>query len=503
MPLPAEYLSVLRKYRIYFIPVVLYVFALLLSHCIWDFTLNIPWGYFQLLDQQALENAPVHTLYLMHSQPPLLNTLLAVLIKVSAFFHTSPEALAQGLFMLLGLGSTVFLFHILLNLTGSWEWAMGGVVITLTDPAYHVYQNQFFYPFILHFLLIFLLFISLTMLKRGQQGIWLLLAALCFGLITNTRSLFHPLWAILSYGLLLTLFFIMHRTKLTLRWKNIAWITVFLGFLLFLWPFKNYLLFDQFSYSSWSGVNLARDTPIRSPALQAFLSTGRVPPVVTADLQAFQRKHNLEDISVLSSPQKSNGQRNWNHYIFTRIGGAMGKAAVRYRLEHPGEWLRTAAGHYVKWGRCSYVNPYSGKIRGPNNPKYRRYARFYYDLVYFSVRPVFERLFPGINRRKEFFMRGQPVPFTFFGFLIFPVVLVLSVVVGVRRFRDRRFEDFAAVILPLFTVLWLLVVPCLTDGTEGNRMRFSGTPYLTVLALIGLRKVSAVVSERRQRKRAA
>ncbi len=38
---------------------------------------RIQWDLFQMLDQAALRRAPLNSLLLLHSQPPLLNTLAA------------------------------------------------------------------------------------------------------------------------------------------------------------------------------------------------------------------------------------------------------------------------------------------------------------------------------------------------------------------------------------------------------------------------------------------
>jgi len=39
-------------------------------------------------------------------------------------------------------------------------------------------------------------------------------------------------------------------------------------------------------------------------------------------------------------------------------------------------------------------------------------------------------------------------------------------------------------LLMMVCVVWTLVLPCLTDGHEGNRMRFAVSPYLIVLTMM-------------------
>jgi hypothetical protein len=54
-------------------------------------SMDIPWGYFQLLDRQELLNYPFWSLFLLHGQPPLLNGLLALILK-----HCHPIATDFG-----------------------------------------------------------------------------------------------------------------------------------------------------------------------------------------------------------------------------------------------------------------------------------------------------------------------------------------------------------------------------------------------------------------------
>jgi hypothetical protein len=61
-----------------------------------------------------------------------------------------------------------------------------------------------------------------------------------------------------------------------------------------------------------------------------------------------------------------------------------------------------------------------------------------------------------------------------------PVLLIAVAVLLPRRLRTGP-EAWVA-LLAAAALLWVLVVPCLTDGTEGNRMRYAVSPCVLLLA---------------------
>jgi hypothetical protein len=98
----------------------------------------------------------------------------------------------------------------------------------------------------------------------------------------------------------------------------------------------------------------------------------------------------------------------------------------------------------------------------------------------FDLRPAIERLQPDLFLHREAMLRGRPVPYTLFGFVVFPLLVALAAWQQVFRPRTLRTTTAAAALLCL---LWPMLAACLTDGQEGNRMRFSTTPGLIVVAV--------------------
>jgi hypothetical protein len=416
-----------------------------------------------------------------------LNGLLAIALKISGIAGCSPEQFISGLFLLLGLLGAILLFHTVASLTGSLSFATFGLVLSVSDPSYALFQHLYFYPFLLHSLFLVALSVFIKVLRSRGDLFFLSIYGLLLGLIVYTSSLYHPIWAIGAFLLVLVMIGLIHRERRHLYWTKVAGITLFLVFLLTAWPLKNLILFDQYTYSTWTGYNLAHDTEVRSDVLEAFIFHGDVPAGLSAEIAEFRIENNIAEVDVIENSQKSTSHRNWNHYIFTKVNSELTKEAIQAKVGNPLEWLKTSLSNYMKWSRASNVDHISSRTLGPDNPTYNLYARIHRTIFFLDFRPLLEHFAPSLEGHWRFSMSGYPVPFTLFGLFTLPWIVGSSIYSSICMLRRRQFHELATVVVPLFTVLWVLIVPCLTDGSEGNRMRFSITPYLIVLAIMALR----------------
>ena len=480
-----------KPYSQYLVPAGIYALAYVLCRLLGFDRFEIPWQFWQLLDQRLLGEAPLQSLYLLHAQPPVLNATLALLLKLGELTGIAPEVWARGLFAFLGLASSVLLFRVLIKVVDSWVLATVGLVVTLANPAYHVFQSLYFYPFILSLLLITLLFLSLRLLETANP--WYLFAsAILLGLVCNTRSLFHPLWAIMVYALLLALLYARHRGRKRLPLASILVSSGLLVALLALWPLKNYLLFGEYTFSTWEGYNLARGTGVESEVLEEYIRSGTVPAAIEEELAHFQRTHGFSGVGVLTEYETTAGGRNWNHYLLTAVNEPLHSQAIEARIQNPERWLRQIRKNYAAWTRASYVQPYLGTIRGPEDGEYIQYASLHRRLLFFDTRPWLEPYFPGFFEALR--LKRKPLPLTLFGLVLFPLLMVVSLSMAFWRLRKRQYFGAASILIPWITVAWVLLIPCLTDGSEGNRMRFGVTAYLVVLAAIVLKELAQFIN---------
>ena len=196
---------------------------------------------------------------------------------------------------------------------------------------------------------------------------------------------------------------------------------------------------------------------------------------------------------------------------------------MHYRVTHRRWWFESGLVNYRKWTRATFVQPYSERIRGSWDGWYLRFARV--------VRATFFPDMGGLLRR----MAGRPEPdgseqhpavlsgrWTLYGLLVFPGLLLLVVLMiardlaGLRPRRrgphrwpgnpaspvqlGRGFGSATGLsILCLFTIGWHLVAVCLTDGAEGNRMRFGVSLCFLVLTVLALASGWETVKARRTR----
>ena len=446
--------------------------------CAWaGLGMDIPWAYFQLLDRHELTIHPFWNLFLLHSQPPLLNALLALILNLGVVTGTDPRFWAAAVFF--GLGATLAwgVFRLTLLLTKRFGLAMLATVLMLADPGHHVFQHQYFYPFMLQAMLVGMAICAFRFLAGG--GAPTLFGAV--GLIVlagNTSSLYHPLW-VLGLGVLL----IACRTKVAGRRAEGRWVapvallTLLVGALA--WPAKNWVVFGQFSVSTMEGLNMARGTT----DLDAALAQGDWRREAADGLASLRRDYPHAPMVVLEARAKGDGSVNMNQYEMVTINPRLKALAVRWRRAHPGEWSRMVLSQYWMWTRAAYADSYGEALTVPGNATYRWYARLHQAVFYPDCEPVLESI---MGRNVELVRSGltrQRVPVTLFGLVFFPVILIGATVTnGVDAARRR--DAAAMVCLVMITcILWVLVVPCLTDGQEGNRMRFAVDPFITILGL--------------------
>lgn len=437
---------------------------------------RIPWELFQLLDREALASAPLTSLLLLHHQPPLLNALAAALLWLGQATGSSPEGLATELFFLVGLLATICTYAAVKGLTGSRFWAALAITALLLDPGFHLFRTMFFYPWLVQAAMAGLLLAAFHYARGGRAGsLWAVVVLL--GLVVNTRSLFHPLWAA-GFFVLLLLAARRSAPGGGPRLKSLAPAVLVLALLLTAWPLKNQVVFGQFTFSSLTGFNLSRDLPVDRDQLKRYLFKARVPAASQERADGFVHQYGQGAGRVVSAASKSTGQRNWNHLLMLELNPTLARAGLQWRGDNPGAWANRAAFFYRCWSLSTFLNPYGLDPMGPQTPRFRAYQGLWSAAFYADLKPVGRLLVDATGAARA---GKTPYPYTVFGFVLLPALLLLSVGLIMRRGSRRRPEG-GALLLCLYCLAWVLVVPCLTDGFEGNRMRFGVGPMQLALS---------------------
>jgi hypothetical protein len=465
------------KARDFLLIALLYLSALAAAHLI-GFRMQVILSYIHFLDSRILSQHPATSLWYLHSQPPGLNAVLALVLNASRLLGVSPESVAKLLFLAIGLLGVWLLFRMLLELTDSRIAALAGVAVLLASPGYHLFANLFFHDFLLHPLLLALIWLAWRFLEEPRPS-HLYGFALVAAATSLSRSLYHPLWAVLVFSLLVASAGWIHGWRDTLR-LQIGPAAV-LVLLLLAWPLKNQLVFGHFVYSSWSGYNLRIQLPVgHEPDLDLYISTGRVAPHTARRLRSATRGYSETGRKLLLNPRKSDGSPNWNHLLFLWTSQDISRRAVAWRLGHIRLWLARGIGQYWMFTRATFSESYEGGIRGPDSSSYRAYAAAVRWLFFGDLRPFLERIAPVQMIHDQAMIRGKPVPYTFFGVLLFPVTMAASLcllLVGIRN----RMPEAAAMGVAWLCVFWNGLIPCATYGFESNRMRFMTLPLFLML----------------------
>jgi hypothetical protein len=450
------------------IPVGLWLVASVVARAA-GFTMTMPWIFYQLLDAPVLAEHPLASLCYLHSQPPVLNALVAIVLRTADAVGTSPERVAGAAFAAMGATAAVVLYRTVRVLTRSTALAVIALVLELADPAHHVYAGMLFYEFPLHVLLVLLFAATVRYLQSGERS-WLLVVTLLLATISATRTLFHPVWAVGFWCLVVWL-----RVRVAPPFRGgVLGSLILLLTLLVAWPAKNAVVYGRFFEASMSAFSLARGVPgcTRRELLKTI-------PDTTPIVERATRICGADGAAALTAPLKSNRYPNFNWVL--RLAEAPGQeaCAVAWAEEHPGEWLRRAAGQYALWMRPGFeMANGSGDLIGPASPIYAWYANAWRRTVFADLRPFVEARHPDWFLHRYAVAPNGPVPYTLLGFVVFPVFLAILVAKAVRRRRD---VGGASAIVLSTTLLTPMIAACLTDGLEGNRFRFA----TSFLGLIG------------------
>ena len=460
------------------IPTILFAVSWLFFFIL-GFRFEIPWSYYQLLDPIELQTRPWNSLILLHSQPPVLNSSLAIILQIAQTLSIQPEHLSHVLFIIGGLISTLLLFHLITQITHSQTLAILGTIFTLIDPSFHLFAHLFFYTYWLHILVIALFYVSYLFFIHQQPttlyGLCILLAIIC-----NTRTLYHPLWALCF--LAITFFLILHlkQTPIEELFKTYTRPTILLILLLAAWPIKNHIVFNTLTYSTWSGFNLSHGTGATNPILRDFLENKKTPPSTQKAIDTFTKKKKITAPAVIQSPQKSDDSQNWNHYVFLQTQKDLSTRAIQWRLEHPWTWIKNSILFYFKWSQPSYIHPYNFTVQGPASKWYQKWASWHKKIFYFDLTPLINTLSPDTVSKS---LQQNRIQINLFGLILFPIAILSFLHVLFLNIQKKDLPQTGIILLSLFCIAWVLGVSCLTDGAESNRMRFS-TQVLFMLLIL-------------------
>jgi hypothetical protein len=425
----------------------------------------LPW-FWQYLDVPLLENRLVESLLYLHSQPPLFNLMLGVVLKL---FPAGHSVAFHALFVAFGLVLYGSLFLLMRRLGVGSVTALLLSVLFVASPSFVLYESWLTYTFPVAAALV-LSALLLDGLLRGRRasaaGFVLCLLFLC-----GTWALFHLLYFVLVIGALAAL---APARRSLLLWAALPVLVALLGLYA-----KNLVLFGHFAPSTWLGMNLARITLQRSPAgdrrrLAAAGEISRVGvlrpfQVLSAYPPRYARVPGFEEVPCLRAPLKESGAPNLNHLGYVPLSERYLRDSLALVRLDPSIYARGLAEAWLRYfASTSDLGHLVANVDRLESP-----IRWWDTLVYWRL-PV-EVPF-GRNGRLPLYL----------GLLAgLPVVVVVSLRLSSRpASRGLSPESRLLVGYLCFNILWVALVGNSIEVGENNRFRFTTDPLST--ALLGL-----------------
>lgn len=410
--------------------------------------------YWQYLDIESLKHNLLNSLWYQHSQPPVFNFLLGIVLQYSGAYT---PVVFELIFLWITFINACLLLRIVKTVTVASRLPLFISLLYLLSPATILFENELFYTSFISMLLLLIVYFIITF-QRKQS--WLNAAGLfcMLTLLSLTKSLYHLVWLCLTAGILL------------MAWRNRqAFIKIITGALFSIlmvtgWYVKNYVLFGSFSPSSWVGINLSRiafhEVEIRDSSSIAsvypFLPISFYSRHISGD---YRTKFAGLNDQVLLIETKNDSIINLHHAGYLEVSKKYMHASVAYIKQHPLTYLKHAAKSFV-----IFFSPASSYFRVQrNNNKIR-----YYDLLYSFNLSHFSKS----EEERKLLLAVSAIP-TFCIYLITFFFLVRDAV-------KRNFFS-AANAFAMQTLLFVLIISTFFEYGENMRFRYEAEPLFLIL----------------------
>jgi hypothetical protein len=311
-----------------------------------------PLGFaLQYLDPRLLQQDLLQSLLYQHSQPPLFNLFLGLVLKLSA----DPPMTYQLLFQTAGLTALLALYGLLTEVRLPSAAALLITILFMINPTVVLYEHLLYYTYI-EGVLILLAAFSLLQWFGKRQTLWAIVFWLLLCCLGGIRSLFHPFFFVGLSGILgLYVFLKWGQSKTAMLFCAASLVAIApLGLLCA----KNYALFGFFGTSSWDGMSLWTKACGYGPdELEQLHRKSLISSLaVQAELEAFRALDQYPDGKKLMAaachhpadcePFKTTGRPNFNHIGYIMLSRQLWKDALAIIRDDPGRFAFQTLGAY-------------------------------------------------------------------------------------------------------------------------------------------------------------
>jgi hypothetical protein len=441
-----------------------------------DFGLGFYWHF---IDPPLLRHNLFQSLYYLHTQPPLFNVYLGLVLHLPGSVQHDVFAASFGL---LGIILAISMAALMLELGVPRTASVIVTCIFIVSPAAIVYEHWLFYTYPVATLLVVAALGLIKWLRTDGLG-WCAVFAASLAALGLMRSSYHVIWmAIVVVAVLVVHPARVRRTGLILGTSLLLVALVYV---------KNFAVFDYPAASTWEGETIALATTFRLP------EATRARMVADHQLSAFALIQPFSDpsayaallpppphtgVALLDTSHKADGAVNYDYRELVNVDRHYLSDAETVARTHPGLLLSSARSSVVVL--LEPAEDYSF-VRA-NLSKLGKWYPAYADVVEgrLGTRPGDSRLpssRPGVIITLEY--------------LLAAIGGVFGLVAVLRRRRTATVEQITATFIA-FTAAWVTLESLLVDVGENNRFRFEIDP-----AVIALAASTAVVLLGRARRR--
>jgi len=434
----------------------------------------------QYLDANTLKDHLLEGLWYDHTQPPVFNLFLGLVVKIAG-------AHARTAFVLIlkaiSLTNALLLLTILSRTLPTPAMPPGRpsrlpLAITLfylLSPASMIFEHELFYTIFISFLLL-LSCLSLISFRTGIRWTNTCGFLLPLLIVSMTRSLYHLAWLFVITAALI----IFHRKKPAV--KRLAAGSLLTLLLAGAWYFHNYKLFGAFSSSTWMGMNLARNvfhdaTITDSSDIAAIEPFSRISAYRSFLTAADTTRYGSLPLADLHEEMKNDSFINEKHIGYIAVSRLYMVACRRQMSRHPTGYLKNVLQSgiifFAPATRYSVMEPEVRKIK-------------YYDLLYsFNLSH-----FAKGKQARRIALTLSAIP----KFIIYLLVFTW----WIRRIlKTRRIDDLT---LFIFAVIgYVFCVSSLFEHYENMRFRYEVEPLFLILAAATLYSAQHRLSARHHR----
>jgi len=449
----------------------------------------------QLLDPALLRHDLLSSLWHLHSQPPLFNAFVGVVLHLPSRLQQPAFALsylALGVLLMLSLAS------LMVELGVSRTVSTAVTVAFVVSPSALLYENWLFYTYPTAAILTFAA-LALLRWSRSERRAWGVLFFSSLATLALIRSTWHLAWMVLIVAIALAA---------RRAWRREVLLAAMVPLLLVVSLYvKNAVMFGSPTASSWQGMTLAYVTTLHlsDDERHRMVDDGELskfalvaPFARLAFYDPLMPPRAPTGVAALDQRVKGNGDPNFNNIRYVDIDAKYMSDALVIARTHPSVLLsgigysanvllRPSADYFalqgnrdsLGWWYTGYVTVVEGRLgthtAGGNWGELFNYAP-----------------------------KSQYLPASRVGVTIALLYLLASIggaysLVALARRRFRASSAQLTVCFISLTVVWSTLGSLLVGSGESNRFRFEIDPLAIVLAAWTVQRLIA----RRRRRGAA